>query len=62
MGDNFETPIEVVDGNYGSFAFRVKAGRPQWTCYESSDYRYTAVTDDYGYLTQVDQARNLRGY
>jgi hypothetical protein len=54
--------LEMVEGRYGSFAYRVCATRPLWSCYESSDYHYYAVTDDFGNLVQIGSAKKFRDY
>jgi hypothetical protein len=54
--------LEIAEGRYGSFAIRSETQRHFWSCFESSDYHYMAVTDDFGNLVQVGSATNLRGY
>jgi hypothetical protein len=52
----------MLEGWYGSFAFRLPDRRWLWKCYDSSDYSYYAVVDDFGDLVPVSQFTNLRGY
>lgn len=54
--------IEMVEGWYGSFAYRVWPGRPLWSCYQSSDYHYYAVTDDFGNLVPIGPSHRFRDY
>jgi len=53
---------EIVHGSYGSFAIRCEPHSPVWSCYESCDYHYFAVTDDFGNLVPVSAIENIRGY
>lgn len=53
---------ETVDGNYGSFAFRTDANRSVWKCFDSSDYTYKGIVDDFGRIVRVGPLKNMRGY
>jgi len=60
--NNGEMQSEVIFGSYGSMAIRDIVQRQFWSCYESSDYHYMAVTDDFGNLVPIGTITNLRGY
>lgn len=51
---------EMVSGSYGGMAVR-QEDRRFWTAYDS-DYRWKAVTDDFGNLVSVGPHVNMRGY
>ncbi len=52
-----------IEFSYGSFCVRHSNWHHGfWSCYESSDYHYLAVVDDFGNLVGVSSYRNLRGY
>lgn len=53
---------ETIFGNYGSVAFRTEENRSEWTCYDSSDYRYMGIVDDFGKLVSISSFENIRGY
>ncbi|QVD49234.1 hypothetical protein LUCX_164 [Xanthomonas phage vB_XciM_LucasX] len=54
---------ESTEGNYGSFAVRQKTNRNQWDCYDSSDYKYVGVVDDFGVVTMLPGTLvNMREY
>jgi hypothetical protein len=53
---------DIFDGIYGSMHYRKAPDRRFWKCYESSDYSYTAVMDDFGDLIPVGPITNMRGY
>lgn len=53
---------EMTEGVYGSFAIHFPERWPLWSCYESSDYHYYGVTDDFGNIVSVSEIRNMRGY
>lgn len=52
----------VIDGPYGFLAYRLQ-GKDYglWRC-TNTDYRWSAVMDDFGFLVPVSGYTNLRGY
>lgn len=52
---------EIYSGNYGSMHIRME-DRRLWQCYESSDYEFIGVTDEFGNIIQVGSSKNVRGY
>lgn len=54
---------EFTTGNYGSMACRAEK-RHVWTCFDSSDYIWVGVVDDYGNIVRMPGTgyTNVRGY
>jgi len=53
---------ETSHGWYGCFAIRMSEDRRKWVCFESSDYKYTGIIDDFGNVVPISSIINLRGY
>ena len=51
----------IITGIYGFIAYRDVKDSRKWRCHDS-DYMWTAVVDDFGFLVPVSAYVNIRGY